>query len=312
MSSKLLTEFQRQGTQLTLELLAKLYDETVEKRNIIFSPFSIRNCMALAFAGACNVTAQEIANLMKYASHDRDEVARIFQAVHQSLAGAGLVKMANKVYVQNGYRFRKEYVKTLVDSYNAETESVNFAASQTAAQLINQWVKEKTQGKISELVSADCLDEFTRLVLLNAIHFKADWLKKFNEESTVTSDFWLNDNEKVSIPFMHQKSKFLYGYFEEFQCSALEMDYNYSNMSMLILLPTEISGLRTLLDRLKSNLDLKTLYSGMYPEDVNVKFPKFKVEFSLELSNIFKQVNYCSYLIFIQNVQKQTSFSCFR
>lgn len=286
------TEFHQQGTKLALDLLAIFCHQSAPQTSIIFSPFSIRNCLALAFTGANDATADEIANLMKYASNNKDEVAKIFHDILETYSKGSLVKIANKVYVQNGHQLRKEYATTLANSYQAETENVNFAENQKAAQNINRWVEEKTNGKITELVSEDSLNESTRLVLLNAIHFKGDWERKFSSDATQDADFWLNDTEKVSLPFMRQKSKFFYGYFEDLNCTALEMAYKDSDLSMFILLPNEINGLAALLEQLKVNFNLKELYSRMNPEDVIVNFPKFKVEFSQELSKTFKQVNF--------------------
>lgn len=294
------TEFHRQGTQLTLDLLTRFLHQSEPQNSIIFSPFSIRNCLALAFTGANNATAQEIADLMKYASNDKDEVAKIFHNILQTYSKGDLVKIANKVYLQNGHQLRKQYATTLADCYQAETENVNFAESQNAAQNINKWVEQKTHGKITELVSEDSLNESTRLVLLNAIHFKGDWQKKFHPEATVNGDFWFSDNEKVSLPFMKQKSNFLYGYFEDLNCTALEMSYKDSDLSMFILLPNERNGLESMLEQLNVNFDLKQLYARMNPEEVNVNFPKFKVEFSLELSDTFKQVIF--YVIYVKSI----------
>uniref|UniRef100_A0A1I8P6Z7 Serpin domain-containing protein n=1 Tax=Stomoxys calcitrans TaxID=35570 RepID=A0A1I8P6Z7_STOCA len=281
-------QFARGGAQFTVELFEKLNAATT-KENIIVSPFSIQNCLALAFAGAKDDTAEEIATALQYVSNFPPEVAETFQFVLEKYKNSDLVKIANKVYVQDGKDIKPEYANATKEHYHAEAESLNFAESEAAAQTMNDWVKEKTAGKITELISADCLDATTRLVLLNALHFKGDWEKKFDEAQTEEDDFWIAEEESVKVKYMNQKAKFGYGYFEEYNCTALEMPYKDSDLSMFVVLPQEREGLKDLAAKLKE-VNLVDLADKMNTEEVVVKFPKFKVDYSIELSDTLKKM----------------------
>ena len=67
--------------------------------------------------------------------------------------------------------------------------------SHGAAAEINNWVAEKTNNKVTEIVSADAVDTLTRLILINAVYFKGDWLKKFDVNSTTDEDFHVSPNQ---------------------------------------------------------------------------------------------------------------------
>ncbi|XP_046810958.1 serine protease inhibitor 42Dd isoform X2 [Lucilia cuprina] len=281
-------EFARGGAKFTVELFKKLSAGGV-KENIVFSPFSIQTCLALAFAGAEGETADEIANAMRFVSNFPPEVAETFQFVLEKYKDSDLLKIANKVYVQEGKSLKADYATATKEQYHAEAEEINFGECEAAAEAINSWVEDKTNGKITNLVTPGNFNALTRLVLLNALHFKGDWEKKFDESHTQEDDFWIAEEQSVKVNYMNQKAKFGYGYFEELNCQALEMPYKDSDLSMFVLLPNEREGLKDLAEKLQ-DINLVDLADKMNTEEVVVKFPKFKVDYSVELCNVLKEM----------------------
>ncbi|XP_067627318.1 serine protease inhibitor 42Dd-like [Eurosta solidaginis] len=282
-------QFARGGAQVATEFLALLAEGNL-KQNIVFSPFSIQTCAALAFAGASGETADEIAEGLKFASNSQPEVAETFQFVFDKYKDSKLLKLANKVYIQEGQKLKSDYEGQLKESYNAEAEAVNFAEGENTASTINSWIEEKTAGKITDLVQASDFSALTRLVLLNALHFKGSWEMKFNEELTAEGDFYITEDETVKVQYMSQNAKFCYGYFEELDCQALEMPYNNSDLAMLVLLPNESNGLGELAEKLKSTNLVDLADKLNFKQKIMVKFPKFKVEFCMDLSETFKKL----------------------
>jgi len=299
-------EFARGGAAFTTELFQLLAAGGV-KENIVFSPFSIQTCIALAFAGAQGDTADEIAKGLRFASNFPPEVAQTFGFVLEKYRNSPLLRIANKLYVQQGKQLKASYEEAIKEQYHSEAESINFALSDAAAQSINAWVNAKTEGKITELVTSDSFNENTRLVLLNALHFKGSWAHRFQEDRTEEDDFWVGTEQSVKVNYKNQKAKFAYGYFEELNCTALDMPYKDSDLSMFVLLPQERDGLKELAEKLKT-VNLIDLADKMAVEEVHVKFPKFKVDYSIELADKLKQVrnsrNYHSFLIDTSTIGK--------
>ncbi|KAH8277951.1 hypothetical protein KR018_010808 [Drosophila ironensis] len=281
-------EFARGGARFTAELFQLLAAGGL-KQNVVYSPFSIQACVALAFAGAQGETADEIAKALHFVSNFPPEVAQTFQFVLEKYRNSSLLRVANKLYVQEGKQLRANYQAAIKEQYHSEAEAINFALSDAAAQKINGWVNDKTQGKITELVTADSFDDNTRLVLLNALHFKGTWAHKFSPQGTHEDDFWVGEEEQVKVSYMNQKAKFPYGYFEDLGCTALEMPYHDSDLSMFVLLPQERTGIFALAEKLKS-VNLVDLADKLAEEEVQVKFPKFKVDYSLDLDQKLKQL----------------------
>ena len=71
---------------------------------------------------------------------------------------------------------------------------------------INQWVEEKTNGKIEEIIDSP-LDPDLVTVLINAIYFKGDWKYEFDESQTEDRTFYLKDGSTKDVPLMRLEEK---------------------------------------------------------------------------------------------------------
>ena len=71
---------------------------------------------------------------------------------------------ANKLYVQEGFKLHDSFLETTSKNFHAEAEATNFANSEAARALINEFVKAKTNGKIQDLIKSGVLSALTRLV----------------------------------------------------------------------------------------------------------------------------------------------------
>jgi len=70
------------------------------------------------------------------------------------------------------------------------------------------------------------LDSLTKLVLVNALYFKGDWLHKFNPLHTSQQPFYLgSETNKVIVPMMFINENFLMGYIDELDSNVLELPY---------------------------------------------------------------------------------------
>ncbi|XP_076617521.1 leukocyte elastase inhibitor-like [Chaetodon auriga] len=202
------------------------------------------------------------------------------------------LSVANRLYGEQSYQFVEDFLSETKKYYNAELESVDFKASAEAARaLINTWVEEQTQGKIKDILTQGVVDSMTRLVLVNAIYFKGNWNKKFEEESTVDAQFRVNKNSTKPVKMMSQKSKFPLTSIPEVNCQVLEMPYQGEELSMLIFLPSDIEDDTTGLEKLEKELTYEKFANWTCPDlmgltEVEVKLPRFKMEENYDLKNV--------------------------
>lgn len=271
----------------------KLFTEIAKsnpQKNIVFSPFSIQTCMAMARMGAGGKTASEMDQSMGLTAVSEEELADKYFSILSQYENSNLLKIANKIYIKKNYEIQDKFNELLTTKFFSSAENIDFDDKVIAAKTMNNWVESKTNNLIKDLIPADSLDRDTRLVLMNAIHFKGEWVHAFPARSTQEADFYIDETNTVKVQMMYTTANFRYGDFPELDATALEMPYKNSDLSMLVILPNSRTGLVALEEKLK-NTSLQDLTSRMNSYKVVVRMPKFKAEFSIELKRVLEKVS---------------------
>src|SRR5262249_20133817 len=150
-----------------------------------------------------------------------------------------------------------------------------------ARQEMNEWVAEKTQERIKDFLPKDAVDAETRLVLTNAVYFKALWEKPFPEKYTKPDVFRVSPQEKVRVPMMATLDEFGYAVWEG--VSVLDLPYKGGEVAMLLLLPSTPDGLERL-EQVVSAERLKDWCKRLSPEEVTFFLPRFSSSSRLKLA----------------------------
>src|SRR5260370_14227164 len=151
--------------------------------------------------------------------------------------GKEQLNSANALWCQKGYGFEPAFLKLTEKDYHAGLKQVNFADDpEKSRQEINHWVEEQTKDKIKELLKPLMVTKDTRLILTNAIYFKAAWLKPFNDKATKEEDFLIGEGKKIAnVPLMHHFQECLYTESDDFQ--LLQLPYEGFQLEMVVILP---------------------------------------------------------------------------
>jgi serpin B len=254
--------------------------------NLFFSPESISTALAMAYAGARSSTASEMAKTLHF-TLPPDKLHPAMGALLRDLNAAHegyQLSVANALWAQQGYTFLDDFLSLLKTDYGAGLNQVNFKGATEAARLtINQWVEQKTQDKIKDLLQPGALRSDTRLVLTNAIYFKGDWETQFDKAQTKSEDFHLSPAQAATAPLMHREGRF--SYFDGGTFQILEIPYKSKELSMIVFLPKDASGLSALEQSLTgSNLQQWLGKLASVPK-VIVTMPKFKMTQQFELGS---------------------------
>ncbi len=276
-------EVVRGNNQFAWDLYAKLREA---EGNLFFSPYSISTALAMTYAGARGETAEQMAETLHFTAPDED-LHRAMGALVDALNKAGEegdfeLAVANALWGQSGYEFLDAFTEMVEKSYGAGLERVDFQRQTEAArQTINQWVEDKTNERIEDLLKPGVLSPDTRLVLTNAIYFKGDWASQFDKDATRDRPFTRVGGDKIDVPMMYQKGEFRYG--GNNVCQILELPYEGDDLSMLVILPRTAEGLADLEKGLSPEW-LDRWAQPMRKQEVHVYLPRFEItaEFSLK------------------------------
>jgi serpin B len=254
--------------------------------NLFFSPFSISMALTMTSAGARGTTEAEILKTLQLKG-ERDSIHAVFSRIMNGLNAAGTqgdveLAVANALWGQQGFGFRREFVDYVGAQYGAGFREVDFRSQpEGARQEVNGWVEENTKKRIRNLFPEGSITEATRLVLANAIYFKGKWETEFRTLDTRPEPFALLDGSKIDVPMMQRTG--VTGYVEGPRVQVAVLPYRGGDVSMVILLPREADGIRNLEKDLDADL-VETLCAEAQDREVILSMPKFTVTQSFDLS----------------------------
>lgn len=281
----------RSVNALGLDLLAH---EIEPGANVLLSPYSIQSALAMAFAGAAGETRAQMEKVLHYPGDDaalhasfgalrqlfdevqRNPAKRATNSNQRSRPGDPIaLTIANRLFGQQGYRFRDAFLELVRDRHSAPLSLVDFVRHAPAArQEINAWVEQRTQSRIRDLIPPGGVDRETRLVLVNAVYLKAPWESAFRETATKPLPFHAGGGAAVDAPTMFRQGRLGFSPREGF--SVVTIPYRGGELQFVVLLPDVPDGLAAL--EAKTTPELLASCANTGRSEVRLYLPKFKIE----------------------------------
>lgn len=256
----------------------EMYNQLVKdnSENIFFSPLSLYTSLSILYEGADGTTRQKIKEVLEF--YDDDQRLRSgFESMmtyYNSLITENQLILANALWFQQDYPLSDNFVKIIRQYYQGEVDELDFCNHpDQSAQQINQWIFDKTLGKIENIVSEEMIDPLTVMILTNAIYFRGIWKYQFDPEMTDSMFFFVSSDKKVKVPMMLiNDEELFFQYTENENLQALELPYQGENLVMTIILPTQnLSEVEPEFDYEK----LAGILDDLHPENVTVYLPRF-------------------------------------
>jgi serpin B len=285
------TQLVQGNNKFALELYGRL---KTQKGNLFLSPYSISSALAMTYAGAHGNTEKQMAQVLHFdLGHER--LHPVFHALNGELEARALqpgleLNIANALWGWKNWDL-PEFINLTKTYYGAGFHEVEFGrATEATRRLINNWIEQQTKGRIKDLIEPGMLDpDWTRLVLTDAIYFKAHWAKPFAAGRTKVSPFHITKDKTVNVPMMHKNGKFklMHIFFNRsFAFQAIELPYIGDELSMVIFLPVNVDGLGELEDALTADNLKKWLDSLNTESECIVYLPKFKITSKFRLEKV--------------------------
>ncbi|KAL1471473.1 hypothetical protein MTO96_023625 [Rhipicephalus appendiculatus] len=274
----------RMIVHFSIDLHRELLKTKDRRNNTVYSPYSIATGLSMALTGARGNTAEELLSLIRTKD---DNVHDKFASFFPKLSSQKLqFFVANRIYSDLKFPVIDECAVFLNSTYSSTIVSVDFQNNSEGVRVqINDWVKEATGSKITDLLAPGSVGPTTSVILVNTIYFRGLWESPFPADKTSRRDFNVNATTKVQVDMMCQKQDFAITHSDELAARALEMPYKGGRASMVILLPDAIDGLPYLEHHLSHHKLSAVLADLKETPNVQLSMPKLLLQQSFSLKN---------------------------
>jgi len=260
-----------------------------ENKNEALSPVSIALALSLLETGADGKTREEIKRALLGVSASREDILAVYSSLEEVLKiddEKTKLTLANGLFQDKNLKFKEDFLSILKNCRKSEVEQVDFKDKlDETRQKVNRFVAQKTSQKIPELFKRGDLTSDDRLVLANAVYFKASWKTSFTSKKQDT--FYRNGQDKQSVQFIQESANLRHTSSDDLD--ALELAYEHQDLAMYVLLPKSRDGIRDLEKKLTGK-QLRDVIARLQTKQVNVQLPKFNVRSPVDLKKTLSKM----------------------
>lgn len=256
-------------------------------RDALVSPLSIGLAFGMADVGATGGTAAALTELFGLPSSAEERWAA-FNALDLEVSDVGepVVRLANRQFPDRMFETAEGYDETLARYFGVAVEPLPLQAEPGASRdRINEFVAERTEDLIPELLPDGFVNPQTVMVLVNALYFEADWARPFGKYPTEDAPFTRLDGSTVTVPLMHELE--LRGpAVATGSYAATEVPYESDELSMLVIVPEE-GSFEEVQGRLGDGL-VDEIDAGAREGNVELFLPRFESDSNVNLRDLME------------------------
>jgi serine protease inhibitor len=271
-----------------IKLLSMLSEKDDEGKNIFISPLSISMALGMALHGARGETQDEMKRVLEFNNLSIDEINESFRGLLDLLPNVDPsveLLIANSMWYRYTFPVLQEFIETNKKYFDAEVRALDFHSPE-APKIIDNWVKEKTNGLIDQIAPEE-IDPLTMMFLINAVYFKGNWTYQFDKDKTHDADFRLPDGRTVPVKMMTQNGNFRYFQSRDFE--ILDMPYGDKIFGMTIVLPPADRSIHEFTNSMTGETWSDWLARLPKQEtEIDVYIPRFKLEYDQSLNDVLK------------------------
>ena len=260
----------------------KLSSLMPQDKNYMFSPLSLKTALAMAANGSEGETRDEI--LSALGIENLDEYNKSVKEMIENYSKSDIlnINVANSIWLntdKTAENFSDDFEKLMKENFKADSGTV----TDKSISLINDWVKEKTNGKIPSIVSDKNSDFLAMLV--NAVYFKGAWQNDFSKSATEDGVFTDRNGKENTVSFMHDTAWIQVSQKDGVTITKLPYKTsdgkNSSNLdvSMYLLMSDKAFNAEKELSAAKFD----SVYTAL-------SMPKFRIEYSAGMSDMLKKI----------------------
>lgn len=272
-------EFKAAASSFAAELFKDNYSKG---KTTLVSPLSVLTALALVQNGAQGDTLAQFEQAL--GGLDRDTLNAYMRAYCDFLTESDELKIANSVWTDSGAEAKRAFLQKAVDSYSAQLFSAPLSDPKTV-ESINSWVKKNTDGMIPKIIEK--ADRYAVMMLVNAIAFDAKWETPYKRSDIEKLEFTSYSGSKKKTDFMCSTENI---YLKDGGAVGFMKPYKNGRFAFAALLPDENTGIDDYVASLSGEKLMKIFSSAKRGNEVNVKMPKFRAEYSTQLIDTLKKM----------------------
>ena len=271
------------GLKLFGEICAEEKDS-----NVFISPLSVSMALGMTYNGANGTTQEAMQKTLELSGLTLEEVNESYKSLIELLTGLDpkvRFDIANSIWYRQGWSFEQDFLDLCREYFDALVTGLDFSHPD-AAETINAWVDQSTNGKIKEIVD-DPIGGAIVMFLINAIYFKGTWTYQFDPDATKDDEFILPDGTVKPCKMMSQQGDFKYFSNPVFQ--AIDLPYGDGEFSMTVFLPCPEADINSLIAEFtQENWD--DWVSSFSEQSLELFLPRFKLECEFGLNRVLKSM----------------------
>jgi len=252
--------------------------KTSDAKSFMISPLSLATALAMTEGGAAGTTAEEMKSVLGFPDATQDDFAAYFKDISNKIHKADsnvAVKVANSIWSDTKFPVLDEFKDFSEYFYEAAVRSRDFKQP-SAADEINAWCSEKTDGKIPSITTPDKLRELC-MCLINALYFNAKWSYDFGE--AIVRTFHCYDGSQRGVPLISKTSSFASAYVDGVR--FVEIPYGNGSFVFDVILPKEGDDIFNFIANMTGDR-FSSLVSSAKPVMMFFSMPTFKMEYTAE------------------------------
>ena len=253
------------------------------ENNTLISPFSVLAALAMTSNGAEGETKAQMEEVLGMSVNELNEYIPAYVNGLENSESSRLLP-ANSIWFTADDRFtvNEGFLESNALYYNADIYRAPF--DDTTLKDINNWVKNKTDGMIPEIL--DKIPEEAVMYLVNALAFEADWWEVYNKDQVWPAEFTKEDGTKEKIDLMYSQE---WNYLNADNASGFIKYYKDGKYAFAALLPEEGLKMEDFIESLDGS-ELHEILSNPEETTVEAAIPKFETEFDTEMSEVLKSM----------------------
>ena len=258
------------------------------EENVLVSPLSASMALGMALNGARGATYDQMQATPGFADVAPDTINNGYRGLMTSLPAADSTvntQVANSAWYRHGFEVEPTFLNTVRAFFDATVAGLDFSNA-SAADTMNQWVSEKTNGRIESIIEPP-IDSRTVLFLINAVYFRGPWQYAFDPEKTTDAPFHIAEGESESIPMMDQTREFPHG--RDGSLQIVDLPFGEGTFAMTVLVPGDGSNIDGEIGSMDETR-WESILEKLTTRRVRVVLPRFRVEYDKSLKETLQSL----------------------